>query len=154
MTEPISTSPPPLGYLVSACMDTSTPKSNGLKATPAPHVLSSAVMMLRPAPNAALPSLALATTCVKAGRSGNSRVTEPGASNQTKRVLGVMRAAKSAGCCASKNSHCTPHFSNSTQAKSLPGPYAFSGIRTWSPVCNNAKSTNAMAAKPLGTKMQ
>src|SRR3989344_5692682 len=49
MTLPISTSPPPLGYLVSAWAEISTPRlpspvrSNGANARPAPQVLSSAV---------------------------------------------------------------------------------------------------------------
>ena len=54
MMLPISTSPPPLGYLVSACADTSTPRlppsasrSNGWKARPAPQVLSSTVVTPR-----------------------------------------------------------------------------------------------------------
>jgi hypothetical protein len=74
MTLPISTSPPPLGYLVSACTEISTPnaglapgtRSNGANARPAPQVLSSAVTTPR--------ALHRRTS---SARSGNSSVTEP-----------------------------------------------------------------------------
>ena len=97
-TEPMSTSPPPLGYLVMACMEISTPRLNGAKATPAPQVLSSAVMMRR-APSARC-WLAACTTATSAGMSGYSSVTEPGASSHTSRVAGVMQRARSAGSMA------------------------------------------------------
>ena len=90
-TLPMSTSPPPLGYLVSACteMSTASPrpsKLKGLKARPAPQVLSSAL---------STPSSRHRRAC--ASKSGNSSVTEPAASSQTRRVRGVTRSAKSAG---------------------------------------------------------
>ena len=87
---PMSTSPPPLAYLVSAWAEMSTPRpapsrSNALKASPAPQVLSSALTT---------PRSRHSRTC--AIRSGNSIVTEPAASSHTSFVFGVMRAARSA----------------------------------------------------------
>jgi len=90
VTEPMSTSPPPEGYLVSACMQMSTPcppaKSKASKATPAPQVLSSAVSTLR--------SRAMRSS---AGRFGNSIVTEPGASSHTSFVAELIAADSEAG---------------------------------------------------------
>jgi hypothetical protein len=93
VTEPISTSAPPEGYLVSACTEMSTlhasslsPMAKGSKARPAPQVLSSATTA--PWPRA---------MAISAGKSGNSIVTEPGASSQTSRVDGVMAAVSDAG---------------------------------------------------------
>ena len=84
-TLPINTSPPPLAYLVSACVTTSMPCSNPRSAMPAPQVLSSAVVMPRALAAAARPA-----------RSGNSIVTEPAASSHTSWVCGLSIAANAA----------------------------------------------------------
>ena len=85
-TEPINTSPPPDGYLVSACMHRSTPRpsprSNGRNAMPAPQVLSNATQVPR--------CRAVRTS---ARKSGNSIVIEPGASIHTSRVRSLNAAS-------------------------------------------------------------
>ncbi len=86
---PISTSPPPDGYLVSACIEMSTlkpsPSSKALNAMPALQVLSIAIVT--PFERA---------TRTRPGRSGNSIVTEPGASSHSSFVAGVIIAASAA----------------------------------------------------------
>ena len=75
-------------------MDTSTPRSKAPNATPAPQVLSKAVITRRWAER---PTLAAWTTATKPGTSGYSRVIDPGTSSHTKRVALESLAAKSAG---------------------------------------------------------
>ena len=91
-SEPISTSPPPEGYLVSACITMSAPSdspappsSKPLKASPAPQVLSSALVTPRSRQTRSRPR-----------RSGNSIVTEPGGSIQTSFVAGPIIAPSAA----------------------------------------------------------
>ena len=97
MTLPISTSPPPLGYLVSAWALMSTArlpsppapspnKSNALNARPAPQVLSKAHKTPRSRQRRTI-----------SGKSGNSMLTEPGASSHTIRVLAVIWRDRSSG---------------------------------------------------------
>ena len=84
----------PANHLVSDWIDTSAPdrspcapRSKGSKARPAPQVLSSATAT--PGRDRALRS--------KAGRSGNSMVTEPGGSSHTRRVAADIAPASESG---------------------------------------------------------
>src|SRR5688572_31091402 len=81
-TSPSITSECPLMYLVAAWTETSTPRSNERKKYGVPHVLSA--MTTAPC--------ACATAAI-AGMSCISNVSEPGASQNTTRVLGFISAA-------------------------------------------------------------
>ena len=113
VTEPISTSPPPEGYLVNACTDTSTPSRNGSNARPAPQVLSSATTAS---------GADRRTVSTSAATSGNSIVIEPGASIHTSFVAGPMAAASDAGSIGSYRSCETPQRTSSSRAKARLGP--------------------------------
>src|SRR6218665_1155169 len=149
ITLPISTSPLPLGNLVSAWAEMSTPRlrlpspvrSNGANAKPAPQVLSRAVIT---------PRARQMRTCPH--RSGNSMVTEPGASSHTSRVAGVMRAAKSAVSSGSYKPWRMPKRASSPLASARLGPGTLSGSSTSWPVSSSASATLATAATPPGCK--
>ena len=57
-----------------------------------------------------------------AGTSGNSIVTEPGASSHTSFVAGVSIVASAAGSAGSYRRWVIPHLASSTRASSFPGP--------------------------------
>ena len=76
---PISVSECPAIYFVPACIDTSTPCSNERKKYGVPHVLSASTGMLRACAAAAI-----------AGMSCISKVSEPGASQKTAVVFGLI----------------------------------------------------------------
>ena len=110
-TEPISTSPPPEGYLVSACITTSAPSANASKAMPAPQVLSMADVMPWSRHTRSKPT-----------RSGNSIVTEPAASTHTSFVCGPTIAASAAASIGSYRRCVMPQCASSWRASSRLGP--------------------------------
>ncbi len=146
-TEPINTSAPPEAYLVNACIDRSTaapsPRLNALSATPAPHVLSSALSTSR-----------WRAARARARRSGNSIVIEPGASSHTSLVRSPISALNAATFIGSYSLCVMPQSANSVRAISLLGPYTLSGSSTSSPPRSSATLIIAIAARPLGASAQ